>query len=362
MKRSTLGRAFVLPTTAALVFGLVACGSANEEKAANGPTINGAGASSQEAAQNAWRTGFLNNKAGMINYDPVGSSGGREQFTNGGVDFAGSDAYLDDKEVKAAQERCGKGGFVEVPAYISPIALITNIEGVDSIKLKPATIAKIFNQKITKWNDPEIAAANKGVNLPDTRIVPVNRADGSGTTENFVEYLEQAAPQQWPHEVSDEWPVKGGEAAQGTSGVVQAVKNGNGTIGYVDASQAGDLTTVEVGVGDKFVGYSPEAAASVLDVSKRVEGRGKHSFAFDLARDTTKAGTYPIVLVSYVLACTNYDDADKASMVKDYLNYTVSAEGQKAAEKQAGSAPISDNLRSKIQPAVEAIGSSNSGS
>ncbi|MBB3049960.1 phosphate transport system substrate-binding protein [Prauserella isguenensis] len=362
MKRSTLGRAFVLPTTAALAFGLVACGSANEEGAASGPTVNGAGASSQEAAQNAWRTGFLENNDGTINYDPVGSSGGREQFTNGGVDFAGSDAYLDDKEVKAAQERCGEGGFVEVPAYVSPVALITNIEGVDSLKLKPETIAKIFNQKITKWNDPEIAATNKGVNLPDTRIVPVNRADGSGTTENFAEYLKAAAPEQWPHEVSDEWPVDGGEAAQGTSGVVQAVKNGSGTIGYADASQAGDLTTVEVGVGDEFVKYSPEAASAVLDVSERVEGRGEHSFAFDLARDTKESGTYPIVLVSYVLACSNYDNADKATMVKNYLNYVVSAEGQKAAAEQAGSAPISDDLRSKVKPAVESIGSSNSGS
>lgn len=362
MKRSTLGRALVLPTTAALAFGMVACGSANEESAAKGPTINGAGASSQEAAQSAWRTAFLNNNDGTINYDPVGSSGGREQFTNGGVDFAGSDAYLDDKEVKAAQERCGQGGFVEVPAYISPVALITNIEGVDKIKLKPETIAKIFNQKITKWNDPEIASSNKGVNLPDTPIVPVNRSDGSGTTENFVEYLKQAAPQQWPHEVSDEWPVQGGEAAQGTSGVVQAVKNGNGTIGYADASQAGDMTTVQVGVGDQFVNYSPEAAAAVVDVSERVGGRGENSFAYDLARDTKEKGTYPIVLVSYVLACSNYENADKAKMVKDYLDYTISAEGQKKAQQQAGSAPISDDLRSKIKPAIESIGSSKSGS
>ena len=361
MKRSPLGRALVLPTTAALAFGLVACGAANEEGASSGPTINGAGASSQEAAQTAWRTGFLKNHEGTINYDPVGSSGGREQFTSGGVDFAGSDAYLDEDEVKAAQERCGEGGFVEVPAYVSPVALITNIEGVDELNLKPATIAKIFNQKITKWNDPEIKADNPNANLPDTAITPVNRSDGSGTTENFVEYLKAAAPNDWPHEVSDEWPVKGGEAAQGTSGVVQAVKNGNGTIGYADASQANGLTTVKVGVGDDFVEYSPEAAAAVVDVSERVQGRGEHSFAYDLARDTKEEGTYPIVLVSYVLACANYDNADKATMVKDFLNYTISAEGQKAAQDQAGSAPISDKLRSEIQPAIDSIGGGNGG-
>ncbi|OLT46347.1 phosphate ABC transporter substrate-binding protein PstS [Saccharomonospora sp. CUA-673] len=362
MKRSTLGRALVLPTTAALAFGIAACGAANEEGGGGGTTINGAGASAQEAAQTAWRTGFLENNEGSINYDPVGSGGGREQFISGGTDFAGSDSYLDDEEVQAAQERCGEGGFVEIPAYISPIAVVFNVEGVNELNLKPATIAKIFNQEITNWNDPEIQADNPNANLPDTAISPVNRSDASGTTENFVEYLEAAAPEDWPHEVSDEWPVQGGEAAQGTAGVVQAVQNGNGSIGYADASQAGDLNSVNVGVGEEFVEYSPEAAASVVDVSERAEGdRGEHSFAFDLARDTTEAGTYPIVLVSYVIACAQYDDEGKANMVKDYLNYTISEEGQQAAQETAGSAPISDELRQQVQPAVDAIAPAGGG-
>lgn len=366
MKRSTLGRVLALPAAAALTFGLVACGSANEgggngdsgEGGGSGGgvsgTISGAGASSQDAAQQAWQAGFLgNNPDATVNYEPSGSGAGREQFVAGGVDFAGSDAYLDEEELAGAKERCSQ--VVEVPAYVSPIAVIFNLEGVDQLNLKPATIAKIFNQKITKWNDPAIAADNPGVQLPDTAITPVNRSDESGTTENFVEYLKAAAPQDWPHEVSGDWPVQGGEAAQGTSGVVQAVSNGNGTIGYADASQAGDLSTAKVGVGEEFVQYSPEAAAKVLEVSERVQGRGEYSFAYDLARDTTESGTYPIVLVSYELACANYDDANKAELVKAYFQYIISEEGQQASAESAGSAPISDALRQQIQPAVDAI-------
>ncbi|WP_199429481.1 phosphate ABC transporter substrate-binding protein PstS [Qaidamihabitans albus] len=364
MKRTTLGRALALPAAAALTFGLVACGSANEPSDSGGNgggsglsgTISGAGASSQDAAQQAWRAGFIEaNPDVTVNYDPIGSGGGREQFVNGGSDFGGTDAYLDEEELAGANERCGQ--VVEVPTYVSPIAVIFNVEGVNELNLKPATIAKIFNQQITNWNDPAIAADNPGVQLPDKTITPVNRSDESGTTENFVEYLKATAPQDWPHEVSGDWPVAGGEAAQGTSGVVQAVSGGDGTIGYADASQARELSTAKVGVGGEFVQYSPEAAAKVLEVSERVEGRGDYSFAYDLARDTTEAGTYPIVLVSYGIACANYDDANKAELVKAYFNYMISEEGQQAAAESAGSAPISDALRQQIQPAVDAISS-----
>ncbi|WP_019806684.1 phosphate ABC transporter substrate-binding protein PstS [Saccharomonospora halophila] len=364
MQRYSLGRILALPTAAALTLGIAACGSANEQDTGSGDgsglsgTISGAGASSQEAAQSAWQAGFVERNPDVtVNYDPIGSGGGREQFVSGGSDFGGTDAYLDDEELAGAQQRCGQ--VVELPTYVSPVALVFNVEGVDNINLKPDTIAKIFNQEITTWNAEEIAADNPDADLPETPITPVNRSDESGTTENFLEYLSAAAPEAWPHEVSGDWPVAGGEAAKGTSGVVQAVRNGNGTIGYADASRVGDLSTVSVGVGEQFIDYSPEAAAKVLEVSERIEGRGEYSFAYDLARDTTESGTYPIVLVSYALACTNYDNAETGELVRAYLDYMISSEGQQAAAENAGSAPISDSLREQMQPAVEAIGSAS---
>ncbi|SFC22893.1 phosphate ABC transporter substrate-binding protein PstS [Streptomyces aidingensis] len=374
MKRTIPGRLLALPAAIVLSFGLAACSSSNESDDENNNsngngggetaettselsgTLNGAGASSQDAAQQAWMAGFVAaNPDVTVNYDPVGSGGGREQFVAGATHFGGTDAYLADEELQGAIDRCAPGELIELPAYISPIAVIFNLEGVDELNLSASTIAQIFDQKITNWNDEAIAADNPDVELPDQAITPVNRSDESGTTENFVEYLAAAAPEDWTHEVSGDWPVAGGEAAQGTSGVVQAVTNGEGTIGYADASQAGDLGTVKVKVGEEFVGYSPDAASKVVEVSTPAEGRTQYDFAYDLSRDTTESGAYPIVLLSYQMACTSYEDAETAELVKAYLNYMISPEGQQAAADAAGSAPISDSLRAQIQPAVDAI-------
>lgn len=364
MKRLLWGRAHLLATATALAVTVAGCAAVNEpadsDETPSGlsGSISGVGASSQDAAQQAWQSGFIEQHPDVtVDYDPVGSGGGREQFISGGSDFSGTDRYLNEEELADATRRCGQ--VVEVPIYVSPIAVGFNLDGIDELNLEPDTIAGIFNQQITHWDAPEIQATNPDVDLPDTRITPVNRSDESGTTGNFVEYLKSAAPDRWPHDVSDTWPLSGTESAQGTSGVVQATSNGDGTITYVDASQAGELSTADIGVGDEFVSYSPDAAADILDVSERVPDRGDTSFAYELARNTADSGTYPIVLVSYAIACTHYDDADKAKLVKNYFDYMISGEGQRTAAESAGLAPISDSLRERIQPAIDEIGSSH---
>jgi phosphate transport system substrate-binding protein len=350
---------------------LAACGGSDDETTTGGGEaaaseslsgeIAGAGASSQEAAMQGWITGFQTaNEEATVTYDPSGSGAGREQFLAGGVVFAGSDAALDDEELTQAEERCGEGGLVEVPLYISPIAVAFNLPGVETLNLSPQTIAGIFAQKITTWDAPEVAADNPDAELPSTAITPVNRSDESGTTENFTEYLAAAAPDVWTEEPSGEWPIAGGEAAQGTSGVVQAITGAEGAIGYADASQVGELGTVAVGVGEEFVEYSPEAAAAVVEASPRVEGRPEGSLALELARDTTESGSYPIVLVSYQLACKTYEDAAQGELVKGFLEYIASEEGQAASSESAGSAPISDTLRTDAMAQIEQIGAAAS--
>ncbi len=365
LTRAALPRVALLSATAlTLALGLNACGASNETDTDSGTgssdlsgTLNGAGASSQEAAMTGWRTGFQTaNPDVTINYDPVGSGGGREAFIAGGkISFAGSDAYLEGDELKAAQERCSGGQVVEVPSYISPIAVIFNLEGVDTLNLSPETIGGIFNGDITAWDDDAIATDNPDADLPDTTIIAVHRSDESGTTENFTSYLEAASGGAWEHGTVETWPFQGGEGGDGTSGVVQAVEAGEGYIGYADASQAGDLGVAAVGVGEEFVEYSPEAAAAVVDASTPVEGRDDTDLAIDVARDTTESGVYPIVLVSYEIACTTYEDPAEAELVKAFFSYIVSEDGQNAAAEAAGSAPISDDLRSKAETAVEAI-------
>ena len=303
-----------------------------------------------------WTAGFSAAQPDVtVNYDPVGSGGGREQFIAGGVDFAGSDSALDDEELTQAQERCGGGEVFEIPGYISPIAVIYNLEGVDELNLSPETVAGIFAQKITTWDDEAIAEDNPDAELPDTAITPVNRADDSGTTKNFTEYLSAVAGDVWTDEPDGVWPIEGGEAAQGTSGVVQAVGAGNGAIGYADLSQAGDLGVANIGVGDEFVEPTAESAAAVVEASENVEGRGEYDFAIEVARDTQESGQYPIVLVSYHIGCVQYEEQETADLVKAFMGYVISEEGQQAAAEAAGSAPISDALREQAQGAVDAI-------
>lgn len=360
----------VIALAVTLALGVAACGSSSSDETGGGGSssgggevsgeIAGAGSTAQQAAQEAWIAEFENENSGAtISYDPVGSGGGREQFLAGGVAYAGSDAALSTQEgeLEKAENRCAPGELIEVPDYISPIAIIYNLPGVEELKLEPETLAKIFAQEITSWNDPAIAKDNQGVELPDTRITPVNRSDESGTTENFTEYLSEVVPSIWKFEVSGDWPVKGGEAASGTSGVVEAVSAGEGTIGYADASQAGELSVAMVKVGSEWAEPTPEAAAKVLEESPldKELSPGEGTIAFELDRKTESEGTYPIVLTSYLIACTKYGSASEAEAVKAYAEYVVSPEGQELAAEVAGSAPLSSALTKKIMPAVEAI-------
>jgi phosphate transport system substrate-binding protein len=368
----------LIASAAILALGIAACGGGSDSTSSSGGgsteseggtavasaevsgEIAGAGSSAQQAAQEAWIAEFENANGGAtISYDPVGSGGGREQFISGGVAYGASDTPLseDEGELGKAIKRCGPGELVEIPDYISPIAIIYNLPEVEELQLSPETLAGIFNQEITTWNDPAIAKDNPEAELPDTRIVPVNRSDESGTTENFTDYMSQTAPKQWPHEVSGEWPVKGGEAANGTSGVVEAVSAGEGTIGYADASQAGELGIAKIKVGSEWAEPTPEAAAKVLELSpedKEAE-KGKYVFAFKVDRTTTEAGTYPIILVSSLIGCTKYKSADEAALVKAYFEYAIGSEGQALAAEQAGSAPLTPALTKKLMTGVEAI-------
>lgn len=319
--------------------------------------LGGAGSSAQESAMAAWIAGFQARNPGVsVAYDPIGSGGGRTQFVEGGIAFGGSDAPLDDGELTQAAQRCGDGVVVELPLYVSPIAVVFNLDQVTELNMSPETVAGIFAGTIDRWDDPRIAQENPGVDLPDLRITAVHRSDESGTTENFTEYLHEAAGDAWPYPASGSWPRAGGQSAQGNSGVVQTVTEGHGTITYADASKAGTLGTVRVRVGDDYVGHSPEAAAAVMDVSPIRDGRSPGSLVVDLDRATTESGTYPVVLVAYTLACTWYEDQDRAQLVRAFLSWVASEEAQQQAAVAAGSAPISADLRERLMAVIERIG------
>ncbi len=364
MKISRIAQLGAVAAIAALTLSACASneGTGGESSATSeGPTLSGElagiGSSAQEVGVQAWAAGFQTaNPDVTVTYDPAGSGAGRESFQAGAVGYAGSDrAFTAEEIAEGPFDGCVEGtGILQLPAYISPIAVIFNIEGVDSLNMDAATIAGLFAGTITNWNDPAIAALNEDVTLPDLAVTPVHRADDSGTTENFTDYLAQAAPEVWTYEADGEWPLQSGEAAQGTSGVVAAVEGGQGTIGYADASRAEGFGTVAVQIGDEFVTFSPEAAAAIVDASPLEEGRTEGDLAVALDRTPDEAA-YPIVLVAYSIACEEYVNAELAPLVKGFLNYAISAEGQEASAAAAGSAPISDTQREAMQAAVDLI-------
>ncbi|MEO7005615.1 MAG: phosphate ABC transporter substrate-binding protein PstS [Terrimesophilobacter sp.] len=352
----------VIAIAAAAAIALSSC-AANESPAAAGNattlagTLNGSGASSQGSASDAWIAAFQTTHPDVtINYSPDGSGAGRKAFIAGGVQYAGSDSALSDEELTGTFAGCAPDSTaIDLPVYISPIAVIFNVAGVKKLNLDAATIAGIFKGTITKWNAPAIAALNPGAALPNADITAVHRSDDSGTTKNFADYLHQVAPEAWDAKPADTFPYTGGEAAQGTSGVVDAVTGGVNTIGYADASRAGTLGVAALKVGDSFVQYSAKAAAAVVAGSPLATARAENDIAITLDRKTSDASHYPLVLVSYLIACQQYPDAATANLVRSYLGYVASSEGQQKAATSAGSAPLSSQLAAKVAAAIATI-------
>ncbi|WP_136709705.1 phosphate ABC transporter substrate-binding protein PstS [Agromyces sp. H66] len=356
MRARRLGLIFTgLAATVALLGGCAVNEQGDAESDLSG-TLDGAGSSAQGAAQDAWIAGFQRaNGSVTVNYDPAGSGAGREQFIAGAVAYAGSDTPLPIDDAEGDLERCAAGsGAINLPVYLSPIALAFNIEGVDRLRLDAASVAGIFTGAIERWNDPALVALNPDVSLPDERITPVHRSDDSGTTENFTDYLAEAAPEAWPDEPDDAFPYDG-EAAQGNSGIAAVIRDGVNVIGYIDASRAEGLDVASLAVGDGSVAPDAESAAAIADVSPIEPGRPDDDLVIDIDRATSEAGVYPLVLVSYLIACREYRDQNEARLVRAYLEWVSSAEGQDAAAEDAGSAPISDALRERVQAAIAGI-------
>lgn len=374
MRKNLLTRSVAVLSGVAMLTALAACGdntaaptgdNTGNSNTSSAETISGefkgAGASSQQAAVEAWVAGFQGtNPDAKIGYDPSGSGAGVSTFLTGATAWAGSDASLSADQIEQSKSVCASGTAFDIPVYISPIAVVFNLKGVSDegkhVNMDGETIAKIFDGKITTWSDPAIQDQNPDLELPATPITVVHRSDKSGTTQNFVSYFIDTVPDAWPYELSENWPNEVGQGAKGTSGVISTVQQADGTIGYADFSQVGDLGTVAVKVGEEYVEISAEAGSKVIDDSELdSSAEGENRVVVKLNHNTSAEGAYPIVLVSYDIACPAYKDADTAKFVKSWLTYVVSEEGQQTASQNAGSAPLPDSLRETVMQSIDAI-------
>ncbi len=263
-------------------------------------TLVGAGASSQAAAMQAWQAGFQEaNPDATVEYDPVGSGGGRETFLAGGSDFAGSDAYMDDEEYAASVDRCaGDQGAINLPHYISPIAMAYNLPDVDgeTLNLSPATIAGIFAGAITSWND-------RGDRRRQPRRRRCRTPRSTRCTARTTRARRRTSPTTCAQSAPDVWTYGAhrgvaprvravAKVPRAPVGVVAAVTAGEGSIGYADASQIGDLRCGRVRSADEFVAVlarKPRRSSSTS--SERVEGRSEYDYAIDLVQPHDRGRT-----------------------------------------------------------------------
>lgn len=212
-----------LAVSGALV--LTACGS-DDNSAGDAPSTGGkttaassidcgkakgqlraSGSSAQKNAMDLWVKNYMAACSGVeINYNSSSSGEGIVAFNQGTVGFAGSDSALKPEEVAESKKSCKTGQGINLPMVGGPVAVGYNLEGVDKLTLDAPTLAKIFDTKIKKWNDPAIAKLNDGVKLPDKAIQAFHRSEDSGTTQNLGKYLGAAAPNDWKYEAEKKWP------------------------------------------------------------------------------------------------------------------------------------------------------------
>ncbi|MEU8260824.1 phosphate ABC transporter substrate-binding protein PstS [Micromonospora sp. NPDC048999] len=365
MKLQRHGAIACLALTAAL--GLSACGSDNNEPGAGASasasaadcgkgTLNAQGSSAQKNAMAEWIKAYQQKCAGTtINYEPTGSGAGIQAFIAGTADFAGSDSALKEEEQPQADAKCAGGQALNLPMVIGPVAVVYNVDGVDNLQLTPATLAKIFAGKVTKWDDAAIKADNPDAKLPSTAIQTVHRSDESGTTDNFTKYLSKTAEADWTFDHAKAWMAPGGVGAAKSDGVAGKVKSTEGTISYVEWSYAENAglkkAKIQNGAGE-FTELTAESAGKTI-AGATIEGQG-NDLKMSIDYNTKEAGAYPIVLVTYEIVCSTGLPADKLPLVKGLLTHAASAEGQ-ADLVELGYAPLPDSVRTKVETAVKSL-------
>ena len=320
-------------------------------------TLTGSGATFPQVLYSRWFEEYNRLTQVRINYQGTGSSAGKNAIRDGAVDFAGSDSPMNQQELDAARQRCG-GTILHIPTTLGSIVLAYNIPNLTlpantNLRLDGDTIAGIFLEQIRRWNDPRIAALNPGVNLPNQEIITVHRSDGSGTTQNFTEYL-SAANEAWRNGpragTTVQWP--GGIGANGNPGVANEVKNNPYAIGYIELAFAkqNNLSFADVRNREgQFVtpnAQSVQAAGQALAPSLPQDLRG-------FITNAPGAQSYPITAVTWILVCPRQTDQAKATALTRALWWALT-DGQQF-NAQLDYAPLPPALVARGQEFINQI-------
>jgi phosphate transport system substrate-binding protein len=296
-------------------------------------SINGAGATFPYPIYSKWFDEYQKkNPTVEINYQSIGSGGGIRQVTEGTVDFGASDGPMNDEQIKAFQEKHGFG-ILHFPTVLGADVPTYNIPGVTvALNFTPEALAGIFLGKITKWNDPAIVAANKGVNLPGSDIVVVHRSDGSGTTYIWTDYLSKVS-EEWKSKVgkgaSVNWPV--GLGGKGNEGVTGQIKNAPNSIGYVELIYAVSNNIPYGNVKNSSGVFVKADLASVSAAAAAVAKSMPDDFRVSITDPPGKTA-YPIASFTWLLIPERFSDAAKRDAIKAFVKWMLT-DGQNYTEQ-----------------------------
>jgi phosphate transport system substrate-binding protein len=317
----------------------------------NAATVNltGAGSTFDYPAFSKWFEAYKKVDTGVqFNYQSIGSGGGIKNLTSQTVDFGASDAPMTDDAMSKAP-----GKILHLPVVAGGVAIIYNLPGDPKLKLDGDTLAGIYLGNINKWNDPKIAALNPGIPLPDLAIVPVHRADGSGTSFIFTDYLSVVNPA-WADSVgkgaSVKWPAGVGLAAKGSEGVAGQVKQVSGGIGYAELAYANQNKIPYADMKNSsgnFISPAPDSVSAALATAKIPD-----DFRFSMV-NAPGARAYPISGASWVLVYQKQKDAGHAAKLVAFLKWAVT-EGQKLSPA-LDYAPLPDEVQQRELKLLETI-------
>jgi phosphate transport system substrate-binding protein len=314
--------------------------------------LNGAGATFPNIIYQDWILTYnQTHPDAKLNYQSIGSGGGIRQFSDGTVDFGASDAPMTDSAIAAIS-----GNVLHIPTVLGAVVVAYNLPGLaQPVKFTPDVVADIFLGKITKWNDARLTSINAGLSLPATDIVVVHRADGSGTSFVFTDYLSKVSPD-WQQKVgkgtSVNWPV--GLGGRGNEGVSSTVNQTPGAIGYIELGYA---TANKIPFGTVRNSSGNWIAPSLESVTAAAAGAMKDmgpntDFRVSIT-NSSGPQAYPIASFTWFLVHKSYTDTAKARALIQFI-WWAESEGQ-AKAPQLGYAPLPRDLHPWIQARLKSV-------
>lgn len=318
-------------------------------------TLNGAGASFPYPIYSKWFAEYQKTQKDVqFNYRPIGSGGGIRQLIAGTVDFGASDVPLKDKEKKKIKSK-----VLQIPTVIGAVTIVYNLPTLKGKKMviDGTTLANIYLGKIKKWNDQAIAKLNPGVELPHTAIAPIRRADSSGTTAIFTQYLSSSSTD-WENSVgagkSVRW--KTGFGGKGNDGVTGLVKSTPGAIGYIELAYAInnklDYFAVKNPAGKAVRPTIANVSSSATSFMTMIKANPKAELVGSILNGRAD-NAYPIAAMTYLLVPVTDKNASTRTSLKAFVNWAM-GEGQNLAS-ELHYAPLPKALRAEIKTRVESL-------